>query len=397
MPEKQARRHAVERGELFAAKSKMTCWLAWKPSSKSMQNNPRIVWQSRLHDIQRQMASLRTEAEQLEQAMPVGPVPPMELRVWFGRTGTCLLNADVTLRSSGDLATLEDYLFDHPSSNYLSREDRLLRLICLSDLRLGPSLLAARAPSLVDLKIGYIDQLQGVQMDVFTRLTSLSIESACRQFLEFTPNLQSLAVGCVSLDPAPIAPIITCAPSSRSCGGRQVAHFTIRLLRTPPQACIHAGDNAQSVTGFFDFMGPDLGNLENLTLRAVMRESLHQLFARMIPASPGVTQLPPILQALKSLTLVDCGYITNYDIFSLVSPLKSRTSGMTGVVTLESLRFTLDTDATDGDPDIDAVLSTLQRLRYGRILNMEYNVAGVNQFASIWELPHHLNARAQEN
>ncbi|KAJ7650509.1 hypothetical protein FB45DRAFT_859271 [Roridomyces roridus] len=456
-----------------------------------MQNTPRLLWQSRLDDIRRQIASLRAQEEQLEDAAraivyPILSIPVeltiailkacvkdhplhdllalahvcgqwrqtalatpelwtniqsiMELPVWLNRSGAYPLHAQVTIRSTADLTTLNGYLVNHPlrwktlalrmadtqtGASAFSLPCDIPHLQQLSvqgrppsgphlpdgDLTLGPSLLAARATSLVGLKVGYIVQLQGAQMGVFTRLTSLSLagqETACRQFLEFTPNLQSLVVGCVSLDPAPIAPIIMshlrtiilaegCHPDfleqlTAPLLEQLEFHLDLLMATEAVRLCIRAGDSAQSVTRFFDLMGPALSNLEHLTLRAVMRESLHELFARMTPVSRGpVLQLLPILQALKSLTLYDCGYITNYDIFSLDE--RHDGSSNNGVFEVHPRYRRSDTGAADGDPDVEDALNRLQRLRYQGILDMEFNVAGVNRFTSIWELSHYLNAR----
>ncbi|KAJ7650501.1 hypothetical protein FB45DRAFT_859263 [Roridomyces roridus] len=133
-----------------------------------MHNVSRTALHSRLVDIRRQIASLRVEEEQLEQAIramhmlyyPILSIPVeltivilkvcvkddpqhdplalshvcgqwrqialatpelwtniqsvMELPVWFNRSGTYPLHAHVTIRSSADLTTLNGYLVNYP-------------------------------------------------------------------------------------------------------------------------------------------------------------------------------------------------------------------------------------------------------------------------------------------
>ncbi|KAJ7638268.1 hypothetical protein FB45DRAFT_1023073 [Roridomyces roridus] len=467
-----------------------------------MESTPRIVLQSRLEEIRRKQQAIRAIV------YPILSIPgelsiaifkayvkkdskhdPLALshvcRQWrqtalatpdlwtyissvrqlpwrFDRTGTCLLHADVTIRSPGDLAALNKYLSDHPSRwemlavrmectplsetpsfalpcflpllQKLSVRGRARSLPHVPEggLDLGSLPLATNAPYLVELKVSYIVQLQAAQMN-FAHLTTLSIagdESMCRQFLDFTPNLQCLTVCCLSLADGPVAPVVMgqlrTVILTEGChldfldqltvpvmehlefevdtatGAKVVEPLMVRSACSASLRglCLRLCDNNMHITEFFDSMGPHLANLEDLTLKyrtdIDMGNPINWLFARVSPSTHPVLYPPPpppILVALKSLTLVNCGQITNRDIFSTVCMLEGRTSNMAGVAPLQSLRFTSDPESTQGDPDIANALSILRRLRHQGILRVDTNAVGLHQFTSIRELPSYISTR----
>ncbi|KAJ7650497.1 hypothetical protein FB45DRAFT_1017887 [Roridomyces roridus] len=459
------------------------------------------------------MAALRTEAERLEQAMrtliyPILSISPeltiaifkacvnqdpkhgplalshvcsqwrqaalatpelwtniqstMELRVWFGRTGTCLLNADVTIRSSGDLATLEDYLFDHPSRwemltlrmehtafPRVTRYSLPCFLPCLrglyvnqghmlypsaEHLEVAPSLMAAYAPCLVELRMKYIAHVLGAQMAIFTYLTTLCIagdDAECRAFLNLAPNLQSLTISSpppeqegqvvsplvmsqlrtvIILDGYPgfldhlitpelehlqfeldfaVSPVAVKSLVSRSA--------CTRSLRVLDMSVGEANQDHEFtfITRFFDLMGTDLANLERLTLREPLENSLDPLFYRM--GHPGDQDAyTAILPALKSLTLINVGYLAISTVSSMAAMLETRTTDVPEIAKLESFRFSIEADAWNpiDQATIDDALTQVRSFRDRGVLDIQVYTASP-RFTNVWELRECLNRRCK--